>query len=193
MTSKTPRKRCRYENVDKDQYLSEIQYYKVIKKADQNVDVQNERGFEFSIAKPILEEGCWSANQYEKEKKVSLTECVKKMLDAKADVFTVNFNKKANAESHSKVLQNAKITDLTDPKGLKKISKELEKGEERTMICHLVEAEPLLGRSKVIDLEEHFRNIERKKKKEQTKFTLKQVDHRHINWMVLNNVKYIVK
>ena len=76
---------------------------------------------------------------------------------------------------------------------MKKLSKDLERGEERTLIGHLVEAEPLMGRSKVIDLEEHFENIERKRKGEAAKHTLKQVDHRHINWLIINGTKYIVK
>jgi len=185
--------RCKHSAIVTGEYLSETQYYRVIDKQAQGVDVMNARGYQFHIATPILEEGCLAAGQFSKEVKISKTECIKKMLDAKGDIFTVNFNKQPSAESHGLVLGKATISDLTDPAKLKKLSKELEKGEERTLVGHLVDAEPLLGRSKVIDLEEHFKNIDRKRKREPEIHSLKQVDHRHINWLILNGVKYIVK
>lgn len=187
------KKRCRHSDIVTGEYLSETQYYRVMDKQSQGVDVMNARGYQFHIASPILEEGCLAAGQFTKEMKISKTECIKKMLDAKGDIFTVNFNKQPSADSHGIVLGKATISDLTDPAKLKKLSKELEKGEERTLIGHLVDVEPLLGRSKVIDLEEHFKNIERKQKKEAEVPVLKQVDHRHINWLILNGVKYVVK
>jgi hypothetical protein len=188
------KKRTKYEDIANNQYLSEIQYYKVIGKGSQSIDVCNERGFQFQIAKAILEEGCWSANQFTKEIKVSRTDCIHKLLNAKADIFTINFNKKPNAETHAAILEKVDFTDIkSDPGKLKKLSKELEKGEERTLIGHLVDAEPLLGRSKVVDLEEHFKNQERKVKNEPACTILKQVDHRQLNWIIINGVKYTVK
>jgi hypothetical protein len=187
------KKRTKYDELNVNQYLSEIQYYKIIGKGSQCLDVCNERGFQFQIAKAILEEGCWSANQFTKEMKVTRTECIHKLLEAKADVFTINFNKKPNADTHASILQHITFSDISDPVKLKKLSKELEKGEERTLIGHLVDAEPLLGRSKVVDLEEHFKNQERKEKNETLVTTLKQVDHRQINWMIINGIKYVVK
>jgi len=191
--SASSKKRCRHSDVNVGEYLSEVQYYRVIDKTSSGADVRNLRGFEFHIAAPILEEGCLTAGQFAKEVKISKTDCVKKMLDAKADVFTVNFNKQPTSDSHGAILSKATVADLSDPTRLKKLSKELEKGEPRTLVGHLVDAEPLLGRSKVIDLEEHFKNIERRKKKEPEVSELKQVDHRHINWLILDNVKYVVK
>ncbi len=49
------------------------------------------------------------------------------------------------------------------------------------MICHLVEAENMLGRSTVIDLSAKGEN----------KF--RQVDHRSIEYIILRNVKYTLK
>lgn len=187
------KKRCKYDEVKTGDYFSEVQYYRVLETSDQAIDVQNERGFELQIAKPIIEEGCWSANQYSKEIKINRTDCVNHMLNAQANIFTVNFNKKPTAESYAQTLQNTPLGDFQDPVKLKKLSKELDKGDERTLIGYLVEAEPLMGRSKVIDLEEHFANIERKQKGEAAKPTLKQVDHRHINWLIIHGTKYVVK
>jgi len=49
------------------------------------------------------------------------------------------------------------------------------------MVCHLVKAESSLGRSTVIDLTTKHAN----------KF--RQVDHRSINYIIINNKKYILK
>jgi hypothetical protein len=54
-------------------------------------------------------------------------------------------------------------------------------GEECTITCHLIKAESTLGRSTVIDLLTTHAN----------KF--RQVDHRSINWLIMNNCKYVLK
>lgn len=54
-------------------------------------------------------------------------------------------------------------------------------GNERTLRGRLIRPEPLLGRSMVEDLDEPTSN------------KLRQVDHRTINWLIVEGVKYIVK
>lgn len=54
-------------------------------------------------------------------------------------------------------------------------------GEERTLRGRLVKPEPLLGRSMVEDLDVKGKN------------RLRQVDHRTLKWLIVDNVKYIVK
>ena len=49
------------------------------------------------------------------------------------------------------------------------------------MVCHLIKAESSLGRSTVIDLTTKHAN----------KF--RQVDHRSINYIIINNVKHVLK
>ena len=51
-------------------------------------------------------------------------------------------------------------------------------GHEQTMVCRLSKAEGKLGRSLVIDLPTQG---------------YRQVDHRTLKWLVIDNVKYIVK
>ena len=55
-------------------------------------------------------------------------------------------------------------------------------GTERTLRGKLVKPEPLLGRSMVEDLDS-----------DDKKNRLRQVDHRTINWLVVDGVKYTVK
>ena len=195
MASEPARKKCKHADISPGDILSEVQYYQVLNVTDDLVDVRNERGFEFEMTSSIVEEGSWSANQFTKTVKVSRTKLVEHLLNAKASVFTVNFNKKPNAESHSNVLKSATIQDLTDPVKLKNLSQRLELGEERTLVGHLLESEIHLGRSKVIDLEEHFAGVEERKHdpNSKAKWTVRLVDHRHINWLILNGVKYVVK
>lgn len=54
-------------------------------------------------------------------------------------------------------------------------------GTERTMRCRLVKPEPLLGRSMVEDLEQADGN------------RVRLVDHRTIEWLIVDGVKYVVK
>lgn len=56
-------------------------------------------------------------------------------------------------------------------------------GEERVLRGRLIKPEPLLGRSMVEDLDKPVTEKNR----------LRQVDHRTINWLVVDGVKYIVK
>lgn len=54
-------------------------------------------------------------------------------------------------------------------------------GSERTLRGRLIRPEPLLGRSMVEDLDEPTAN------------KMRQVDHRTINWLIVDGVKYVVK
>lgn len=54
-------------------------------------------------------------------------------------------------------------------------------GKERVLRGRLIKPEPLLGRSMVEDLDEPVNN------------RVRQVDHRTIKWLIIDNVKYVVK
>ena len=56
-------------------------------------------------------------------------------------------------------------------------------GQEKTMRCRLIKPEPLLGRSMVENLDLAISE----------KGRLRQVDHRTINWIIVDGVKYTVK
>ena len=59
----------------------------------------------------------------------------------------------------------------------KELSKELLQGREQTLIGRLSKAEGKFGRSLIIDLPSDG---------------YRQVDHRTIKWMIIDNVKYVV-
>lgn len=54
-------------------------------------------------------------------------------------------------------------------------------GQERVLRGRLIKPEPLLGRSMVEDLDAQSGN------------RVRQVDHRTIKWLIVDNIKYIVK
>ena len=60
-------------------------------------------------------------------------------------------------------------------------------GEERTMRCHFLSQEDIMGRSYVIDLDMS------KEERASKSGGIKQVDHRSIQWIVFDGVKYILK
>lgn len=96
-----------------------------------------------------LIEKSFSADQFEKEEKVTKTQAAEKLVHSINRPFTVSFAK-------------------TD-------------GEERVLRGRLVKPEPLLGRSMVEDLD--LKGVNR----------LRQVDHRTINYLIVDGVKYVVK
>ena len=177
------------EDLQIGEYLSEVQYYKVVEIVGNSVRVTNERGFDFSIDKDIIAEGMYSASQYQTEKLVTRTEICEQLEKAGNHIFTVNFRKQVKTKDiQEKLLQAIKpdrdksLSEAEAIKALKKVSKNLLEGAERTLIGYLSEVEAKVGRSIVIDLELPT-----------DKYRIRQVDHRTINWLILKNVKYIVK
>lgn len=170
-------------------YLSEVQYYKVIKINPKTVVLVDDKGKESFVDKELIALGMHSASQYMSEKVVTRTEIKEILEKAGNNVFTVNFNKQVKEKEVKDKLLNAIKDEEGNPlsfeemeKGLKKLSKHLMEGEQRTLIGHLYSIEPEMGRSQVVDLE-----IPR------GTYRIRLVDHRTINWLILKNVKYVVK
>lgn len=174
--------------------LSEIQYYKVVGIDSNATTVKNERGFEFKIGNNIVEEGSFSADQFEKEEKITKTAMGELFSSIGDTVFTVNFNKQVKKEDIKTVLETlyankggAIISKADFDKKVKAILASVYEGEERTLTGYRISSDVVLGRSTVIDL-----NLEPDFTKAYD-VRLRQVDHRSINWLIYKNVKYIVK
>jgi hypothetical protein len=78
-------------------------------------------------------------------------------------------------------LEKAALSDFKDADNSSKLIKQLTKGDNVTMVCHLVKCENHLGSSTVIDLTSTEVN------------KVRQVDHRSIDFIIFNNVKYLLK
>lgn len=107
--------------------------------------------------------------------------------------FTIFYLEKNPCHIKEKELRDKLLGALKNQKGeylsceeiekaLKNISKEAIAGEERTLVGYLLNVEPKMGRSVAIDLEVPF-----------DRHRIRQIDHRTLNWLILKNVKYVVK
>ena len=116
-------KRCQFEKIAADEYLSMITYVKVRKIEGSTLHVTNvKQGNDFQVqGRELVEKELSSAAQFETEEKLTATELAEKFTRCGDSVFTVTFTKAD--------------------------------GTERTLIGHFLHTEPLLGRSYVIDLE----------------------------------------
>lgn len=175
------RKRTDFGTLKVGDRLSETQYYEVLSIDDKKVKVRNERGFEFGISADIIEEGMYSASYFNETKKVSRTALVNILEGAGDTIFTVNFHKKPDEATVMEVLKKCQIGDLNDPAKLKKIAENITHGESRTLVGYMIQSEPKMGRSQVIDLTKPAPNNSR------------LVDHRTINWLIIKSIKYEVK
>lgn len=156
-------------------WFSQTSYNKVesIGKDDVNVlcNGENQR-----ITKNILIEDMFNASVYAKEEKLALTKVVKIMREARSVAFTVNFNCKVDEKVVAEKLGQADAKTLGNAKAF---AKELLTGKEQTVVGRLSKTENHLGRSLIVGLEQPN--------------SFAQVDHRHINWLIFKNVKYVVQ
>ncbi len=180
-------KKSSFSDLEIGNFLSETQYYKIVSKNGAEIKVENERGFKFSIGKDIVEEGIYSAHQYNKEIQLTRKELIEKFAKVGDTVFTVCFNKQPTANAINEAIESANKGKILAIKELKKIVKDAYKGEERILTGYLIKTETGFGRSTVIDLEAD--------RGDNTDWDgrIRQVDHRTLNWLIFKNVKYIVK
>lgn len=179
-----PQKRANIDKLKVGDFLSETQYYEVLAIEDKRIQVRNERAYEFSIAHPIVEEGMFSANQFDEEVKVTRTRICEILEGAGDSIFTVNFNKQLKEKDVVDEIIGA-VEEGKTAKALRTrvnaAVKKGVKGELRTLVGYLVETEAKMGRSQVIDLQAPANRRYR------------LVDHRTVNWLILKNVKYVAK
>lgn len=168
--------------------LSRISFMEVISQSwnGDRVDVRNEDGFEWSIGGSIISEECYST-QFSEEKKISRTEIAEILMSARDAIVVVNFHKQATADT-----VHSKLTDADGQRVTKKVLSDLLKGEERTMTGYVIGAEPVLGRTIMIDLEKE-KVVKKTKDGQEWDTRQRQVDHRSLNWLIYKNVKYISK
>jgi hypothetical protein len=179
-TADRKRKRTDFDSLKVGDRLSETQYYEVIGTEQGKMRVRNERGFEFTVSKEIVEEGMFNAGQYTDTKKVSRSAMVDILESSNGAIFTVNFDKKPTDESVLEVLKSFTLADFQDPNRLAHISEKIARGENRTLVGYMVSPEPKMGRSKVVDLTKD------------APANTRLVDHRNLNWLVFKGVKYTV-
>lgn len=191
MSEKTPEttveKKCKFDQIKVGDYLSETQYYEVFSVSDKEIAVRNARGLEMDVDRGIVEEGMYTCNQFAEEVKVSRTEMCEILEKVGDAVFTVNFNKQVKDKEVTDaimktLLEEEEVDEAQLSKLVKKSVKDALKGQERTLIGFLIQSEPKMGRSQVVDLQIP-----------EGKSGVRLVDHRTMNWLIVKNVKYSLK
>jgi len=164
--------------------LSRISFMEVVGAGSlgHHIQVKNEDGFEWSIGRGIIEEECYST-MVDEEKKVSKTALAELLMGARDAIVVVTFNKQANADT-----VHSKLTEADGKQITKKLLSGLLKGEERTMTGYVIGAEPVLGRTIMIDLEKEKVVDDKGWDSRQ-----RQVDHRTLKSVIYKGVKYISK
>ena len=168
------------KQLEANQFFSYTSYFNV-KAIDGNiVTVENSWGNQINVSREIVE-SMHSADHYQREVFMNMTNLAEVLQLVKDNVFTVQFRKNPREEDAAEALEAVNMTDLTDPTKISKLAKEIIEGRLVKKICHMIEVENNLGRSLVIDLTADSEN----------KF--RQIDHRSIDFIIFRNVKYTLK
>ena len=115
--------------------MSRVSYMKVVSIDGDSVVVRNEKGFQWSISKGVLEAEARSSSQFSKTEKVTRTELARILeQDVRDSAFCVTFNKLPDASDQEAVLAGA---DLSTPAKRKRVAKELAVGKERVLHGHI--------------------------------------------------------
>lgn len=142
------------------------------------VRVENSYGMQMDVSKDIIER-MWSANHFDTEVNMGMTDMAALLETIGDTVFSIQFRKKPNEAAVIEKLNSLNMKEVHNQAAV--LSKELTEGETVTMVCRLVDLEPSLGRSTVIDFSARTQN----------KF--RQIDHRTIDNLIFKNVRYILK
>lgn len=178
-------------NIERKDILSRTSYMQVIDTGSK-VKVKNTTGFQWEIENPIIQNECKSANFFNKEEVVSRTRICEILESTNGAVFTVTFSKQITEEDILSKLLDIGLENTQENEGVwvdkndySLLTKEILKGEERTLIGYLIDTKQEFGRYKVIDLEVQFNDPKA--------HALRQVDSKTISELIYNSVKYKVK
>lgn len=184
----------KFANLKVGEVLSETQYYKVVKIKGTKVQLQNDEGENIVVDAGYVDNCLSSSVQFEKTEKITRTALAELFVNSARTAITVNFHTKVKEADVKKALhalyanKGGKILSEADYK--KKVNAEVKKaiqGEERTMIGRHYGSQDDFGRIKFIDMEA----VRDTSKEYDTRYRL--VDPRTINWVIVDNVKYVVK
>lgn len=179
---------AKFSKLTEGEVLSEQQFYTVIKKTSDKVQLRNDHNENIVVTADYVNKCLTSASQNDSSKTVSKTEAAVIFLSSAGVAMTVNFNKQVKEADVVKEIMEA--YEGSTPKAMltavnKAVKKALQ-GVERTMIGRHYGEPNEFGRVNFIDMEQEKTAGDYDKR-------LRQVDPRTINWFIVRGVKYTVK
>jgi hypothetical protein len=177
-----PSKFAQFDKCRVGDFLSMTEYYKVTQIKEDGLVCVTPLNKPIVVGSGVVNDHCYSADQFETEKTVTRTELVNILTHRVGDkVFTVEFEKQLTPEVLDTHLQASAYNGEGTPTKRRKILKDAMKGMPRKLIGRMKQLENGMGRSEVYDLELPPKN------------NVRQVDHRTIKSLILMGVKYTVK
>ena len=175
MTVAETTRRCKASDIKEGDIFTRHSFGKVVKRFhDNRFRVKNSEGMEWEIDAGILESEFSFADQHEVTETCSRTRIIEVLRSYPRTAMTVCFRKKLDPETVANQLQDANRS--TDPVWLKAVKKALE-GETRIMIGQHTNTFDAHSRLKFTEAGKGFRLI----------------DTRTIEWLVVDQMKYVVK
>jgi len=187
--------KCSVDKINSGDFYSRLSYGTIRSAYGGSCEIKNEEGEQWTISANIVQNEFYIHNQFTEEKTVTKTELAEIFLQNSNIIMSVNFNKQVKTED----VVNKLVSELYANKGGKIISEsefkkkakviatEVVTGENRTMIGRHFGELTDLGRVQFVDMQ-----VELDKTKSYDN-RLRQVDPRTIQWIIVKNIKYILK
>ena len=173
----------------KGSIASETQFYVVKEVRTNDLVLTTDNKQEIVVTKSYATKHLVSADQFSDEKTVSRTEIIDLFLQSTGVSLTANYNKQVKEsdvlDSILSTYQNSTPANLQ--KNLKKIVKTALEGEERTIKGRHLGGVDSFGRIVFIDMEQEYEVGAKHDAR------IRLVDPRTINWLIVRDVKYVVK
>jgi hypothetical protein len=172
-----------FKELKKGDKLSETQYYSVVKVAGDKVQLKNGLGQDIVVDKGYVTDCLTSADQFEKEEKLTKTDLAALFLKSSNVALTVSFNKQVKDVDVVKEIMEAYegSTPKSIETAIKKAVKRGLNGEERVLVGYHTGSQDDFGRVTATDM-----NITET-------HNIRQVDPRQLNYLIIKGVKYSVK
>lgn len=161
-------------------WFSSTNYIKVKEIKPDRVEVVSIAGGSWEMSHNLIKQ-MDSADHYDYEIPMARGELVEMLESTKDTIFTICFHKKVQFKQVGEVLKSERDNFFGDKKACAKVSKQIMQGQQCIIVGKLVKLEPRLGRSTIKDIRLSWG------------YSLRQVDHRTIDWIIFKNRKYVLK
>lgn len=184
----TTTKKNKFSSLTKGAVMSETQYYRVDKIQGNKVQLTNQNDEQIVVDADYVEQCLTSADYFTETKKVNKTEASNILINNPFKAITVSFNKQVKVgEVLDKIMKAYETSTFkTMSNSVSEALKLAFDGEERTIRGYHNGGVNEFGRVNMIDMD-----IEKDSTKSYD-VRFRQVDPRTINFIIVDNIKYII-